>query len=152
MNYSERFLIAAPLEQVWAFVEDGRSLIACIPGSSHVTRTEDGGISAVITDRVGPFGVEFHVTGSFAVDTAEHRIASDGSGKDVKLGNTLTLKVNLQVQQVESGQVEVVLDADVNIAGKVASLGFGIMKDKARKTMTGFVSNMRERMAEGVVS
>lgn len=150
MNYSDRFLISAPFEEVWAFAQDAQTLLSCIPNSSNVSVTGDGGVTVVFTDRVGPFQVEFHVNGTFHVDSAEHRVLSEGGGKDVKMGNTMNLKVSLAVQQVESGEVEVSVDADVNVLGKVATLGFGIMKDKARKTMIGFVQNVHQRLTNQV--
>ena len=152
MNFSDRFLIAERVDLVWAFVQDPEALLSCLPGSSSIAATEDGAISAVVADRVGPFQVEFHVTGTFTAHLEERRVEAEGGGRDVKLGNNLSLKVNLTLQEVESGEVEVAVDAEFSIVGKVASLGFGIMKDKAHKTMAGFVANVKERLAPKVIS
>ena len=152
MNFNDRFLIAERLDLVWAFVQDPVALLGCLPGSSGVAATEDGAISAVVADRVGPFQVEFHVTGTFTAHPDERRIEAEGGGRDVKLGNNLSLKVGLTLREVESGEVEVRVDAEFSIVGKVASLGFGIMKDKARKTMAGFVANVQQGLGSRMIS
>lgn len=149
MQYAHEFAVHRPVAEVWQFVNDLPGLLKCIPGCTSADVNDDGSISAVLGDRVGPFRVEFHIRGVATVHSESYELSATADGKDIKLGSTMNLSLNMRLQSTGDNETQVSFESDVSILGKLATLGFAIMKDKASKTMKGFAENVRKRLEEG---
>lgn len=149
MQYAYEFVVNRPLSQVWAFVTDIPGLLRCIPGCQSAEQQADGAVSAVVAERVGPFKVEFHLQGTTSADPAAYTLKATAGGKDIHVGSTMNLSLDLRLAAEGEEQTRVAFQADVTILGKLATLGFSIMKDKAQKTMQGFAEQVRKRLEEG---
>lgn len=149
MQFAHSFDVERPHAEVWRFVRDVPAVLACIPGVKSATPDGDGRYKAVVTERVGPFKVEFHLDAEVSEPEPGRHLLAKGGGKDVLLGSTMQLKIDVVLDETDGGGTRVSVDTDLAVLGKLATLGFGIMQRKAQDNMNKFAANMKQRLEEG---
>jgi carbon monoxide dehydrogenase subunit G len=148
LQFAHSFDVARPRDAVWQFVRDIPAVLSCIPGCKSATAEGEGRYAIVFTERVGPFKVEFHLNADVTEPEPGRRLEAKGSGKDVLLGSTMQLKIAVALDDTAGGGTRVSIDTDLNVLGKLATLGFGIMQRKAQESMNQFAATMKARLEE----
>ena len=146
MQFENEVEILAPREKVWNFIWDVDRFIACVPGCKEAKTIESGKLySATMIEKVGPFRVEFPTTIEVLEREELTRIKAQASGADNKIGSRM--KLSLDVQLREQGEKTVLgFVAGVDILGKLAALGHGIIKRKADQVLDEFAQAVKKRL------
>ncbi|HEX2226839.1 MAG TPA: SRPBCC domain-containing protein [Candidatus Binatia bacterium] len=146
MQFEKEVEIAAPREKVWNFIWDVDRFIACVPGCKDAKTLEPGKrYSATMVEKVGPFKVEFPTTIEVLEREELSRIKAQASGADNKIGSRM--KIDLDVHLREQGANTVLgFVAGVDILGKLAALGHGIIKRKADQVLDEFAQSVKKRL------
>jgi len=135
VKFEREIEIGNAKERVWQFLWDVDRFIACVPGCREAATVEAGKrYTATMTEKVGPFRVEFPMR----IDVLESRelsyIKAQATGNDSKIGSRM--KVDLEVRL--TGNVDktaLALIVSVDILGKLATLGHSIIKRRADQVM-----------------
>lgn len=146
MQFHKEVEIRAALETVWNFIWDVDRFIACVPGCKEAKTLEEGKrYSAIMTERVGPFKVEFPTTIEVLERQELTRIKAQATGADNKIGSRMKidLDVNLRAQD---GNTILSFVAGVDILGKLAALGHGIIKRKADQVLDEFAQAVKKKL------
>ena len=146
MQFEKEVEILAPREKVWNFIWDVDRFIACVPGCKEAKTIESGKLySAIMIEKVGPFRVEFPTTIEVLEREELTRIKAQASGADNKIGSRM--KLSLDVKLREQGEKTVLgFVAGVDILGKLAALGHGIIKRKADQVLDEFAQAVKKRL------
>ena len=146
MQFEKEVEILAPREKVWNFIWDVDRFIACVPGCNEAKTIESGKLySATMIEKVGPFRVEFPTTIEVLEREELTRIKAQATGADNKIGSRM--KLSLDVQLREQGEKTVLgFVAGVDILGKLAALGHGIIKRKADQVLDEFAQAVKKRL------
>ena len=146
MRFEKEVEIQAPKEKVWQFIWDVDRFIACVPGCKEAKTIEPGKrYSATLVEKVGPFRVEFPTTIEVLERDELKRIKAQASGADNKIGSRL--KVDLDVTLSGEGEKSVLaFAAGVDILGKLAALGHGIIKRKADQALDEFAQAVKKKL------
>ena len=146
MQFEKEVEILAPREKVWNFIWDVDRFIACVPGCKEAKTIESGKLySATMIEKVGPFRVEFPTTIEVLEREELTRIKAQASGADNKIGSRM--KLSLDVKLREQGEKTVLgFVAGVDILGKLAALGHGIIKRKADQVLDEFAQAVKKRL------
>ena len=146
MQFQKEVEILAPRERVWQFIWDVDRFIACVPGCKEAKTLEEGKrYTAIMTEKVGPFKVEFPTT----IDVLEReeltRIKAQATGADNKIGSRM--KIELDVNLRAQGDKTILgFVAGVDILGKLAALGHGIIKRKADQVLDEFAQAVKKKL------
>jgi carbon monoxide dehydrogenase subunit G len=96
-------------------------------------------------EKVGPFRVEFPTTIEVLEREELTHIKAQASGADNKIGSRM--KLSLDVNLREQGANTVLgFVAGVDILGKLAALGHGIIKRKADQVLDEFAQAVKKRL------
>jgi uncharacterized protein len=146
LQFEKEVEISAPREKVWNFIWDVDRFIACVPGCKEAKTIESGKLySATMIEKVGPFRVEFPTTIEVLEREELTRIKAQATGADNKIGSRM--KLSLDVQLREQGEKTVLgFVAGVDILGKLAALGHGIIKRKADQVLDEFAQAVKKRL------
>ena len=149
MQFEKEVEISAPRQKVWDFIWDVDRFIACVPGCKEAKTLEPGKrYAATMVEKVGPFRVEFPTTIEVLEREELTRIKAQASGADNKIGSRM--KILLDVNLREQGDKTVLgFVAGVDILGKLAALGHGIIKRKADQVLDEFAGAVKKQL-EGV--
>jgi uncharacterized protein len=146
LQFEKEVEIRAPREKVWNFIWDVDRFIACVPGCKDAKTLEPGKLySATLVEKVGPFRVEFPTTIQVLEKEELTRIKAQASGADNKIGSRM--KVDLDVNLREHDQNTVLkFVAGVDILGKLAALGHGMIKRKADQVLDEFAQAVKKQL------
>ena len=146
MQFQKDVEIRAPREKVWNFIWDVDRFMSCLPGCKDAKTIEEGKrYSATMVEKVGPFKVEFPTTIEVLEKEELTRIKAQASGADNKIGSRM--KVELDVNLKGEGETtSLSFVAGVDIVGKLAALGHGIIKRKADQVLDEFTQAVKRRL------
>ena len=146
MQFHKEVEIRAPREKVWNFIWDVDRFISCLPGCKEAKIIEEGKrYTATMVEKVGPFKVEFPTTIEVLEKDELTRIKAQASGADNKIGSRM--KVELEVNLKGEGEAtSLSFVAGVDIVGKLAALGHGIIKRKADQVLDEFTQAVKRRL------
>jgi carbon monoxide dehydrogenase subunit G len=147
MRFEGNLLIARPVERVWEFLWDVERLARCIPGCQSVkTLKERQKYELTVKDNVGPISVQFDMLADVRKLDPLKRIEIAMEGKDFKAGGvrqTLALLLNPR-----DNETEIVFETDLNVFGRLGTLGYPFVKKKAESVIKEFGENVKGAIEE----
>ena len=146
MQFEKEVEILAPREKVWNFIWDVNRFIACVPGCRDAKTIEEGKkYSATMIEKVGPFKVEFPTSIEVLERQELTHIRAQASGADNKIGSRMKLDLDVNLRE-QDGKTIVKFVAGVDILGKLAALGHGIIKRKADQVLDEFAQAVKKNL------
>lgn len=147
MDFKMEAVLPSSPADVWLVMVDIGRIAACIPGCEQIEEQEKLKLyRAVLKQKIGPFKLE--VPAEIVVDEYEEPnfVRARAIGKDKFTGTTLT--VNLEVKLGLEGETgsRLGVDADLQVAGRLASLGYSIIKKKAEENFALFDERLRAEL------
>jgi carbon monoxide dehydrogenase subunit G len=149
MKLEQTFDVAAPLEQVWAALNDLERVAPCLPGASIASHDEDGTYHGTFTVKLGPVTAAYNGTIRIEdVDEAARRATLKARGTDKRgQGGANATIVNTLSEQAGGTRVEAV--TDFSITGRLAQFGRGgIMEDVSNRLLRDFATCLSTRLVE----
>ena len=142
MKFHGNLSIARPVEKVWEFLWDIEKLTRCIPGCEGVKTIKDREkYELTVKDSVGPITVHFELLAEVKKLEPLKRIEIALEGKDFKAGGvrqTMTL-----VLTAKGSDSEIDFETDVNVFGRLGTLGYPFVKKKAESVINEFSENVK---------
>ena len=146
MQFQKEVEIRAPRERVWRFIWDVDRFIACVPGCKEARTLEEGKrYAATMTERVGPFKVEFPTTIEVLEREELTHIKAQASGADNKIGSRMKIDLDVNLRDRDNRTI-LQFVAGVDILGKLAALGHGIIKRKADQVLEEFAQSVKQKL------
>jgi carbon monoxide dehydrogenase subunit G len=137
MKFQGTLLITRPVEKVWEFLWDIEKLSRCIPGCEAVkTIKEREKYELSVKDSVGPITVQFDLLANVKKLEPLKRIEVAMEGKDFKAsGVRQTMALALSPK---GNDTQVDFETDVNVFGRLGTLGYPFVKKKAEAVIKEF--------------
>jgi len=146
LEFRKEVEILVPRETVWNFIWDVDRFIACVPGCKEAKTLEAGKkYSATMVEKVGPFKVEFPTHIEVLEREELTHIKAQASGADNKIGSRMKVDLNVNLRE-KDGRTVLGFVANVDILGKLAALGHGIIKRKADQVLDEFAQAVKQRL------
>ncbi|MGH9637868.1 MAG: CoxG family protein [Candidatus Angelobacter sp.] len=142
MKFQGSLLIARPVEKVWKFLWDIEKLSRCIPGCQGVkTIKEREKYELSVKDSVGPITVQFELLADVKKLEPLKLIEIAMEGKDFKAGGVRqTMALTLSPK---GNDTQVDFQTDVNVFGRLGTLGYPFVKKKAEAVIKEFGDNVK---------
>ena len=144
MKFENAFAVPAPIDEVYAALLDVERVAPCVPGAQVLERTGEGAYDIGIEVEVGPMSMTYR--GSVEIvdrDAEAHRAvmtATRGQG-------TADAQVLMQLMP-DDGATLGTINADVQLSGKAAEMGQGIIEDVSARIVETFSQNLAAMLAE----
>ena len=151
MDLQHRFSVPTPVEETWAHFQDIAALAQCFPGA-QVTSADGDTFAGTVKVKLGPIALVYTGSGTFVdKDDTGHSFKVDAKGKDKRGNGTAGAKVSLSMSDGADGGTDVEVLTDLNITGKPAQFGRGVMQDVSDKLLGQFVTCLEDRLSAGPV-
>src|SRR5215211_8804176 len=136
--------VDAPLERVWALVNDIPRVAPCMPGAA-LTGGDDDTYEGTVAVKLGPLRMSYKGKVSIdEVDDANHSARLTASGKDTKGAGTARATVETRLEPAGETHTRLHVTSDVQLTGKVASFGRGgAINDVATRLFGQFADCLR---------
>jgi carbon monoxide dehydrogenase subunit G len=143
--------LPATSAQLWAIFFDVQRVATLIPGCENVTEVEMlKEFSAVMKQKIGPFKLEVPTRILIESHTTESQVVLVAAGSDKFTGTTIDvrLKVDLEEERSTNGiECRLAVDASMQVAGRLASLGYPIVKKRSEELFAEFERRLRLELA-----
>lgn len=145
------FDVDAPPADVYALMLDPARVAPCIPGAEVVGRRDDGGFDAKVTVKVGPVKMSY----AGVVLIAEHddqlrTAAMRARGAEARGQGNVDATMRMAVVERAGGGSHVDVTTEMQVTGRVAQMGQGIMQDVAARMIGEMARNMEALLMPAV--
>jgi carbon monoxide dehydrogenase subunit G len=149
MKLQNEFTVAVPVERVWDTLLDIETVAGFLPGATIEPGGEEGTYHGAMKVKLGPMTVNYTGTARLAdVDEAARTADIEVRAKEAKGQGTAAAVIrNTLVQQ--NGSTRVVAETDLQITGRQAQFGRGIMQDVAGRMLGQFAQRFEDYLLEG---
>ena len=146
MELEHSFIIPVPPEQAWPVLLDVERIGPCMPGAT-VDSVDDDVIKGRITVKVGPVQMTYAGTAHFTDrDDQARSITLEASGKETRGAGTASATVRSSLEG-EGGQTKVVVHTSMNVTGRPAQFGRGVMAEVGGRIIEKFAANLAALLA-----
>jgi len=137
--------IAAPIDKVWAALNDPEVLKESIPGCESLEKKSDTELAATVVLKIGPIKATFQGEVTLLNLNPPHSYTIQGEGKGGIAGFA---KGGADVTLSEDGADTTVLKyaAKADVGGKIAQLGSRLIDSTSRKLAGQFFSTFGEKV------
>jgi carbon monoxide dehydrogenase subunit G len=151
MELRHEFTVPATLKETWDAFNDIESVAECFPGAT-VTSVEGDTFKGSCKVKLGPIALVYNGTGTFVEkDEAAGRMVIDATGKDKRGNGTAGAHVTVTMTD-EGGSTRVEVLTDLNITGKPAQFGRGVMQDVSDKLLAQFTACLEQKVGDSSAS
>lgn len=144
MKFSGTLDIAAPRDRVWSFVTDPEQVGGCGPGVETIERTDDSHFKATAKVGIGFISARFVVNAEFVEREEPERAVIKVHGQAP--GSAVDALAQMSLSGPPDGPTTMAWDANVNIAGTLASVGARLIEGTANKMMGQTFECMRSKL------
>jgi carbon monoxide dehydrogenase subunit G len=142
------FAVPVPPEQAWDVLLDVARVAPCMPGAT-VDEVDGDVVTGKIRVKVGPISLTYSGKATFTErDAAAHAVRVEAAGKETRGAGTASATVQARLED-ESGQTRVNVHTSLNVTGRPAQFGRGVMAEVGGRLIEKFSANLAEQLAAG---
>jgi carbon monoxide dehydrogenase subunit G len=147
VELNHTFTVPVGIDRAWAVLTDVEGIAPCMPGA-ELREVEGDSYRGVVKVKVGPITAQYQGQATITEkDDAAHRIVVKAEGRDTRGQGNASANVTATLSGAgEETTVNVV--TDLNVTGKVAQFGRGVMADVSNKLLGQFVSCLETKIGE----
>jgi len=149
MKLEQSFEVAAPVDQVWAALNDLERVAPCLPGAAITDHDDDGTYHGTFQVKLGPTTASYRGTIKIeSADESTHTATLKARGTDKRgQGGASATIVNTLSEHEGGTRVEAI--TDFSITGRLARFGRGgMMEDISNRMMRDFATCLSSRLAD----
>ncbi len=149
MRLENSFTVAAPVDRVWALLEDVPRVIPLVPGAELAQVVDDDRFNALMHVKLGPISLQFasEVTRDRLEDD-ERRVRLAVTARELKGRGRATATLQSEVNG-DADRTDVTIVTDLVLQGAIAQYGRGIVADVAAEITTRFADALATELSKG---
>jgi carbon monoxide dehydrogenase subunit G len=146
MELEHSFTVPVPVDRAWDVLLDVERVAPCMPGATLDSVNGDE-IKGRIKVKVGPISMTYAGTAKFTERDREAGVVTlDASGKETRGAGTASASVRSQLS-ADGDQTHVTVHTSLNVTGKPAQFGRGVMAEVGGKLIGIFADNLAQMLA-----
>lgn len=149
MEFSHEVVLPASRGQLWPLLVDVRRMAACVPGCEDVDEVEAlRSYRARLRQRVGPFRVEVPIEIRINEIREPELIRASATGRDRTTGTTVGGELTVTLTCRTDDKTCLTVRATLQVVGRLAALGYPIIKRHAEQNLEQFGSRLTGMLGE----
>lgn len=145
MKLEHDFHVVAPVETVWDLLLDIERVAPCLPGGEVTEKIDDRHYRANVKIKLGPMQLTYR--GEIEIseaDEGERRTVMAAKANETRGQGTARATITTQLAP-DNGATHASVITDLQITGRVAQMGRGIVEDVSKRLMGQFAECLSER-------
>ncbi|WAX57611.1 SRPBCC family protein [Jatrophihabitans cynanchi] len=137
MQLEHSFTVPVGIDEAWRVLLDIERIAPCMPGAA-IDSVDGDDFTGTVKVKLGPIGLTYKGKASFVEkDETVHRAVIDARGRDARGNGTAAAKITANLAEAGAG-TEVKVVTELDITGKPAQFGRGVMVDVGNKLIGQF--------------
>jgi carbon monoxide dehydrogenase subunit G len=148
MQLEHSFTVPVGVDDAWTVLLDIEQIAPCMPGAA-IDSVDGDNFTGTVKVKLGPIGLTYKGKASFVEkDVEAHRAVIDARGRDSRGNGTANAKVTATLA-AEGSSTTVHVVTDLDITGKPAQFGRGVMVDVGNKLIGQFADCLAGKLSAG---
>ena len=148
MELHNEFEVGVPLDDAWKILTDIERIAPCMPGA-ELREVEGDEYRGAVKVKVGPITAEYRGAAHFLErDDAAHRAVLLAEGREARGQGNAAATITATLEPADE-VTRVTVSTDLQITGKVAQFGRGVLADVSTKLLGQFVENLEKTVVGG---
>ncbi len=144
MEFNNSFTVDKPIEEVWSTMTDLERVIPAVPGAEILEKTGDDAVKAGVKIKLGSMSMNYSGPAEIAEkDDAARRAVMTAQAKEAGGQGNADAKVTMELSEQGEG-TEVSLHSVINVTGKAAQMGEGVISAVTEGMIKEFSGNLAE--------
>jgi len=145
MELDNSFTVPATPDRAWDVLLDVERIAPCMPGAT-VEEFDGEVVTGRIKVKVGPVALTYRGTAKFLERDSEARVVVlEASGKETRGAGTASATVRASLEPAATGEgTQVVMHTTMNVTGRPAQFGRGVIAEVGGKLVEKFAGNLAE--------
>jgi carbon monoxide dehydrogenase subunit G len=141
VKIDQEFAVNVPIDRAWEVLTDLEGIAPCMPGA-QLTGVAGDVFSGKVKVKVGPVISDYSGTARFVEkDDEQYHAVIDAKGRDSRGAGNANAMIDARLT-ADGDRTVVTVSTDLNISGKVAQFGSGMIKEVSAKLLGQFVANL----------
>jgi carbon monoxide dehydrogenase subunit G len=146
MELTNSFSVPLPVGTVWPALLDVERIAPCLPGAS-VDRIDGDDVHGSVRVKLGPISMRYQGVMTFTErDEAAHRAVMSARAQEARGGGSVSATITAGLTD-RGGATDVTVVTDLDITGKPAQFGRGVIADVSNQIMGQFANNLSRALA-----
>ncbi|MGH7609629.1 MAG: SRPBCC family protein [Candidatus Dormibacteria bacterium] len=148
LELNNGFRLPVTLDRAWALLTDLERVAPCMPGA-QLLEVEGADYRGLVKVRIGPISTEYRGTAHFVeLDPAAHRAVLRATGRETRGQGGASATMTAQLSEDQEA-TQVVIKTELEIQGKVAQFGRGMIEDVSRRLLAEFTGRLERDLLSG---
>jgi uncharacterized protein len=142
MEFENTFVVDAPVEKVWDLLLDVERIAPCMPGAQVLEQTGDDAYKVAVKVKLGPMTMNYK--GDVEIvdkDHDSHQATMRAKAKEARGQGTASANIRMALRPADHGTEASIL-TEMQMSGKAAAMGQGVIKDVAATLTDTFAQNV----------
>jgi carbon monoxide dehydrogenase subunit G len=148
MQLENSFTVPVDIDTVYDALNDPEKVTPCFPGAALTSQDGDD-FTGTVKVKLGPISMTYKGKGTFVErDRTNHKVVVDAQGRDSRGNGTASAKATLTMKDAGGGKTAVTVLTEMQVTGKPAQFGRGVMADVGDKILGQFASCLADEFAD----
>jgi carbon monoxide dehydrogenase subunit G len=142
MEFENTFVVDAPVEKVWDLLLDVERIAPCMPGAKVLEQTADDAYKVAVKVKLGPMTMNYK--GDVEIvdkDAGAHSATMRAKAKEARGQGTASANIRMALEP-QDGRTQASILTEMQMSGKAAAMGQGVIKDVAASLTDTFAQNL----------
>jgi carbon monoxide dehydrogenase subunit G len=147
MKFENTFAVAAPIAEVWETLMDVERVAPCMPGAEVLERVGDDSYKVAVKVKLGPMTMQYR--GQVEIverDDQSRQATMRAKAKEARGQGTADAHVRMALAEEQEGTLATI-STELQMSGKAAAMGQGVIGDVAARLVEMFAANLAEMLA-----
>ena len=142
MEFDNSFTVEKPLDEVWSTMVDLERVVPCVPGARVLDKTGDQAVNAEVKIKLGAMNMTYSGPAEIVEqDDSAHRAVMNARAKEAGGQGNADARVTMELTGSD-GATEVALHSQINVTGKAAQMGEGVIVAVTEGMIKEFAENL----------
>lgn len=143
----QRFEVQAPVERVWKYLIDPKRVVECLPGAELIEQQDEHTFLGAIKVKVGPLSMSYKGQAKFTeINEQTHQVRMVGDAREVSGSGSTKVSMLSTVAPLANGGSEVLVNADIDLVGKIVQFGRGMIEEVSRQMFRQFSTCVKQQL------
>src|SRR4051794_33957248 len=148
LKLENEFVVTAGIEPTWAMLLDLSKVAPCLPGAAVEPGDQEGSYRGSVRVKLGPVTVDYKGTAQLEeVDESARTVVVAVDGKETRGQGSASARIRNSLT-AEGDATRVRVETELNVTGRPAQFGRGIMQDVSARILSDFATCLSQLLDE----